>query len=311
MKLCLALCVVVLCICVSSEARNLLSRSALGAKLRPYLVAASTALLLNCQTPPAPAHGADARDLVRTGMTQFRKGDIKGSLLSFDSAVKIAPSVSPYLWQRGISQYYNDDFTACSKQFRSDVAVNPADTEEVVWGAMCDARLSGFKTAQSSMLPLPQPDSRPVMRVVYNVFKGQSPKKLTITAQSLGGLGENGRPNPSAQFYANLYLGLYLEANNEPKASLESINTAAASSYCSDKGSGGDYMCSVAKNHKTLRTASAKAAAEAEAAAAAAAAEKAAAVAAAAAEQAAAAEKAEVAAEKAEQAAAVIRVRRK
>ncbi|KAJ1409011.1 hypothetical protein B484DRAFT_456176 [Ochromonadaceae sp. CCMP2298] len=267
------------------QPRNLVSRSA--AKIRPYLVpvAVSAALLFNgFVTMPANAAQTPSQ-MVRNGMTLFRKGDVSGSIKNFDAAVKVAPTLSPYLWQRGISLYYNDDFNGCSDQFRSDVAVNPQDTEEVVWAAICDSRKAGsdFKSAQRVMLSLPSPDSRPIMRVVYSLFKGQSSsQKLALAGQSLL---SDGKPNPSAQFYSNLYLGLYQEANGDLKASLESIQKAAASSYCSGPA-GGDFMCSVAKNHKDLRTASAKSAAEAEAAAAKAAAEAEAAAAKAAAEKA-------------------------
>ena len=39
-----------------------------------------------------------------------------------------------------------------AKQFRDDVAVNPADTEEAIWAFMCEARLWGPQRARDQFL---------------------------------------------------------------------------------------------------------------------------------------------------------------
>ena len=57
------------------------------------------------------------------GMELFRRGDIQGSIDKFDASVP--PGSSAYLWQRGISYYYNDEFAKGSKQFRDDVLQSP------------------------------------------------------------------------------------------------------------------------------------------------------------------------------------------
>lgn len=58
------------------------------------------------------------RILVSQGMEAFRKGDIRGSIDLFDEADSRAPdgSLTPYLWQRGLSLYYADRFEDASKQ---------------------------------------------------------------------------------------------------------------------------------------------------------------------------------------------------
>jgi hypothetical protein len=52
--------------------------------------------------------------LISKGMQQFRQGDIQGSIDSFDASVP--PGAHPYLWQRGISYYYLDDFQGTKQQ---------------------------------------------------------------------------------------------------------------------------------------------------------------------------------------------------
>ena len=73
------------------------------------------------------------RKLVQLGMQYFKQGDVESSIELFDQAEKIDSSLTPYLWQRGISYYYADRFKEGSDQFRYDVKVNPLDVEEIVW----------------------------------------------------------------------------------------------------------------------------------------------------------------------------------
>lgn len=58
------------------------------------------------------------RALVAQGMEAFQKGDVKGSIDLFDRADAKVPdgSLTPYLWQRGLSYYYADQFEDASKQ---------------------------------------------------------------------------------------------------------------------------------------------------------------------------------------------------
>lgn len=67
------------------------------------------------------------RQNIFEGMELFRKGDIQGSIDKFDGSV--SPGSSAYLWQRGISYYYNDEFAKGSKQFRDDVLQSPLGKE--------------------------------------------------------------------------------------------------------------------------------------------------------------------------------------
>jgi hypothetical protein len=62
------------------------------------------------------------RQLVRQGMDRFRGGDIAGSIDSFDLADRAVPdgSLRPFLWQRGISYYYANQFEKGSQQVSTD-----------------------------------------------------------------------------------------------------------------------------------------------------------------------------------------------
>ena len=62
----------------------------------------------------------EARKLVSEGMQAFRQGKVAESIELFDRADSLQSdgSLHPYLWQRGLSLYYVDDFAGASAQFR-------------------------------------------------------------------------------------------------------------------------------------------------------------------------------------------------
>jgi tetratricopeptide (TPR) repeat protein len=107
---------------------------------------------------------AAARRLVADGMNAFRNGQVEKSIDLFDQAERVASSLTPYLWQRGLSYYYVDRFDAASRQFRVDVQVNPNDAEEIVWDIASQLRLHhDDQFPVPSQLQLPRKDPRRIM----------------------------------------------------------------------------------------------------------------------------------------------------
>ncbi|KAH0452162.1 hypothetical protein IEQ34_019461 [Dendrobium chrysotoxum] len=148
-----------------------------------------------------PARAASTA--VRRGMLLFRQGNVSESLAEFDRAIVLDPRQKAYLWQRGLSLYYLNRFAEGADQFRLDVAENPNDTEESIWCFLCEAQIYGVDEARKRFLEV-GPDSRLVMREVYNMFKdGGDPQKLVSRFS-------NARKIEC--FYASLYAGLYYES---------------------------------------------------------------------------------------------------
>jgi hypothetical protein len=124
------------------------------------------------------------RKLVFQGMEAFREGHITESIERFDLAATVQPSLQPFLWQRGISLYYANDYAAASRQFQNDVTVNPLDVEEIVWDIACrlrnqipsdtdtSASTSTFPPVGAMSLPAGKTDSRRIMGPVYRLFRG-------------------------------------------------------------------------------------------------------------------------------------------
>jgi len=177
----------------------------------------------------------DVRAIMDRAMTDFRAGRIEQSLEGFDRVATISPADAPYLWQRGIAQYYGGRFRECRDMFVSHRTVNPDDVENAVWHFLCVARAETPDAARKQMLPV-GPDSRVPMREVYRMFKGE----LT-QAQVLKAAGSD----PSAQFFARLYIGLFLEATGNREAGRAQIEIAAEDRFA---GVGG-YMHDVARVH--------------------------------------------------------------
>ena len=186
-------------------------------------------ILNNPQSPGAYVH---------RGMVKFKLANIDESIADFDTAEQLEPSITPYLWQRGLSYYYANRFTEGASQFEVDLTVNSRDVEETVWRYLCIARLRGTSEACKSLLTVKN-DPRLVMRRVYDLYGGNC---------SIEDVLSMGNPfDKRSNFYSHLYVGLYFEVSNQPEQAQFYI-TKAADSYQID-----DYMWHLALVHKILR----------------------------------------------------------
>jgi lipoprotein NlpI len=177
----------------------------------------------------------NTRAILERATEDFRAGRVEQSLAGFDRVALLAPSEAPYLWQRGIAQYYAGKFRECRDMFVSHRTVNPDDVENAAWHFLCVARAESPEAARKQILPV-GPDSRAPMREVYRMFKGEMTQ-----AQVLKAAGSD----PSAQFFARLYIGLYLEATGNREAGRAQIEIAAEDRYAR----AGGYMHDVARVH--------------------------------------------------------------
>ena len=175
------------------------------------------------------------RAILDRAMDDFRAGRVEQALAGFDRVALLAPAEAPFLWQRGIAQYYAGKFRECRDMFASHRTVNPDDVENAAWHFLCAARAESPEAARKQLLPV-GPDSRVPMREVYQMFQG----KMT-QAQVLKAAGSD----PTAQFFARLYIGLYLEATGDRAAGRAQIEIAAEDRYARVGG----YMHDVARVH--------------------------------------------------------------
>jgi tetratricopeptide (TPR) repeat protein len=171
-------------------------------------------------------------------MACFQLGNIAASIGDFDHAERLNPSLTPYLWQRGIAYYYAERFADGAKQFEADMAVNGHDVEETVWRYLCQAQLQGAAAACDSLLPV-RNDPRPVMRWVYQLFAGACGAERVVAQFCAAGRRD--------RFYSALYVGLYFEAAGDREQARHYITQAAAMRLFEG------YMGGVAIVHQHLR----------------------------------------------------------
>ena len=176
-----------------------------------------------------------SRGMLERAIEDFRAGRIEQSLAGFDRVAVLAPGDAPYLWQRGIAQYYAGRFRECRDMFVSHRTVNPDDVENAAWHFLCVARAESPEAAFKQLLPV-GPDARLPMREVYQMFHGRMTQAQVMKAAG---------SDPSAQFFARLYIGLYLEATGDRERGRAQIEIAAEDRYARVGG----YMHDVARVH--------------------------------------------------------------
>lgn len=182
------------------------------------------------------SHPDDWRGYMLRGSLSFRLGENAKALSDFDAIVGLAPEQEPYLWQRGISQYYEGRYAACAEQFELHRTVNGADVENSVWHFLCRAKLEGPDGARAKLLPV-GPDPRVPMSEVYELFAGRLGVDDVLEAAR-----SETRNGAMSLFYAELYVGLFLEATGDVEAARPYFTAAARSPV-------GGYMRDVARLH--------------------------------------------------------------
>lgn len=181
----------------------------------------------------------DVRAIMNKASDDFRAGRIEESLRGFDRVAALSPADAPSLWQRGIAQYYSGKFRECRDMFVSHRTVNPDDVENAVWHFLCVARAESPGAARKQMLPV-GPDARVPMREVYQMFQGRMTQAQVMKAAGT---------DPTAQFFARLYVGLYLEATGDAAGGRVQIEVAAEDRFARFGG----YMHDVARVHLMKR----------------------------------------------------------
>lgn len=191
----------------------------------------------------------DATGYYLRGRERFRLAKIKESVTDLDQVVRLSPGRENQLWERGISLYYAGEFERGAKQFELYQTYHNADVENAAWRYLCQAKASDLKTARKNLLPI-KGDERPVLMDIYAMLKEEkSPADVLAIAEKVHG---DEADKKMAMFYAQLYVGIYYEAQGEDKKALEHIKLAA------EKYNDDHYMGDVAKVHLRLRTEAAK-----------------------------------------------------
>ena len=174
-----------------------------------------------------------------SGSLLLRANQPASALKSFDRAAELRPKQVPFMWQRGIAQYYAGEFEAGRDQFIVHREVNSNDVENAVWHFMCVTKLENFDAARKGYLPAPG-DPRPPMQQVYELFQGTA--TVEDVTKAMQGFPKGSRAETMAGLYGELYLGIYADMQGKQKEAIQWLEKAVAR-----KQSG--YMPDVARVH--------------------------------------------------------------
>jgi len=176
----------------------------------------------------------------RCGEINFRLGNFKESVADFDAFLERVPEQKPYHWQRGISLYYAGMYEEGAKQFEEHRKVNANDVENAVFHYICVVKAKNKAAALKDFIPI-QGDSRVPMMQIHALYAGEGGVGEVLSAARVGNPGPAELKN--RLFYANLYIGLWYEAEGKEKEAREHIFKAAGE-YAVE-----GYMGDVARVH--------------------------------------------------------------
>lgn len=145
----------------------------------------------------------------------YRSGNAKESLSLFDRVVKLTPQSAPYNWQRGIALCNCGEWEKGAAQFKTHHDVNPDDVENSAWYFLCVAKTKGLEAARKTVIPS-RGDGRQPMMSVLKMLKGEIEPDAVVQA----GVDNTppGLQRARAQFYADLYVGLYYDCLDESES---------------------------------------------------------------------------------------------
>ncbi|MCR9293625.1 MAG: tetratricopeptide repeat protein [bacterium] len=172
----------------------------------------SKAISLAWETSQSEAIGA--AELQRAAEIVFLAGDSKRSVQLFDRVSELDPSSEPFNWQRGIALCSQGDFERGADQFQSHHQVNPDDVENSAWYFLCVAKTKGVDAAREMVIPS-RGDSRQPMMSVLQMLKGEIEPEQVMQA-AIDSTVE-GPQRKRAQFYADLYIGLFFDSIDQPE----------------------------------------------------------------------------------------------
>ncbi len=174
------------------------------------------------------------------GDAYLKLGKFTEAIADYDAYLKANAKFAPEHWRRGIALYYAGKFKDGVAQFETHKTVNPEDVENAAWHYLCNAKVAGKEKSQKALIAVTQ-DTRVPMAEIQKLYAGKlKPEDVLAAAQKV----KAGTPlGTSARFYANLYVGLWYEAEGDAKKTREHLAEAV------EKYKIGDYMWDVGQAH--------------------------------------------------------------
>ena len=184
----------------------------------------------------------------RRGDALFFLGRFSEAVDEYRAMVRCDPELDRSHWRLGIALFYAGNPQAAAAQFERYHSFDDVDRENGIWRYLSQYRASGREVAQKELLKY-QKDDREPFPAVYRLFEGtltaeeviqRIPTDLSVAEQD------------SRLFYSELYIGLHLVVQNQPKAALPWLRRAADRKWPQAAGFGPNYMWHVARLQRDL-----------------------------------------------------------
>ncbi len=176
----------------------------------------------------------------------FFLGEFDKALADYEEMVKLDETQAPGHWRRGIADFYAGKFKAASDQFELYHSFDDVDRENGIWRYLSQVKAFGREKAREGLLKYKKDDREPFPDV-YQLFAG----KLTAD-QILKKIREaklDAEEREKRLFYAELYIGLNFDVEQEPQQALEHLKAATATAWPRTAGYGPHYMWHVGRLH--------------------------------------------------------------
>ncbi|WP_236696147.1 tetratricopeptide repeat protein [Rhodopirellula islandica] len=182
-----------------------------------------------------PDEPGSANRQVAVADALLRAGKVDDSIPHYENAIEQSPDMQPYLWQYGIALFFAGRFEDGRELFEAHRRVNPNDVENAAWHFLCEAKANGIDSARKLLLPAPG-DRRVPMSEILDRLPGGDTDAIEAAVEAIDHPGSK----QSARFYADLYLGMIADAEDQPVAAERFMKRAAAAPLA-------HYMADVAR----------------------------------------------------------------
>ncbi len=157
------------------------------------------------------------------GRERLRNGQFQEALSDFDRFAAAFPAAQASMWERGIACYYAEQFEQGARQFSDYQTHDDNDVENAVWHLLCQARVTNWNDARKKILRV-RPDPRVPMAEILRLYAGElKPQDVLDAARE----SDSESLRNQQLFYAHLYIGLYLESQQDAVGAKEHLRLAA------------------------------------------------------------------------------------
>ncbi len=195
------------------------------------------------ETAAIKASPDDKQAYSRRGDAYFFTGQFDKAVADYEKMVALDPEIAPKHWRLGLAYYFAGRYAETAKQLGLYHSYDDQDRENGIWIFLAQAQSDGIEQARKQMIRYKKEDRAPLPDV-YRMFEGK------LTAEELLGridaeIEQKQLPQAVREqrlFYAHLYIGLFAEAEKDPRRARQSYLAACEQNWPLKAGFGPAYM---------------------------------------------------------------------